>query len=346
MQTPQQDKTGTQIYPFHDENEWSGAVRLRKYLLDHSIVSGDGHFLLHVPIDSDSTNIDIASQPDAQVNDPLRRHLGALLQYSDRIRDLLDGHIDTSAATPLIKETEQTGESIPEDTQLTPENDYFKVAHYTGEPELYYLFNESDCRYDGVINLPQRSSLYEYDAWNDLILELDYWNHDDKSYVNLSIDPGKSMVIVCGGPDDTILHAPLFLTGEKIELREFIRTVCKCADYPAFSKRRRIKKPERYSKKHKRYQSVIRYETAFPLAGFKQVALEITDAFEAVEVFVNGNSAGVQIVPAFVFDLTEFCNQGENNLVIEVTTTYERDRNKQKKAAPAGITGSVRLYIE
>jgi len=317
---------------------------------------------------------DTSSPAITQEKDPLNRHFGALARYSDRLHSLLNGRTGISAAAPPDTEAELTAKSAPVDTQLapvdaqlapvdtqltpvdaqltpvdaqlTPENNCLKTAHYPGAPELYYLFNEGDSRYDGVINLPQKSSLYEYDAWGGRELELDCWNHGDKSYVNLSIDPGKSMIIVNGEPDETALHAPLFLTGDKTKQREFVRSVCKCADYPSFSRCRRIKKPEKYSVKHKRFPIVIRYETAFSLESFVQVALEITDAFEAVEVFVNDNSAGVQIVPVFAFDLTEFCRPGENRLVIEVATTYERDRDKQKKAAPAGITGTVSLYVK
>ena len=85
----------------------------------------------------------------------------------------------------------------------------------------------------------------------------------------------------------------------------------------------------------------IRYETRF--AGPAQL-LEITDAYEGVEVFVNGQSTGIQVVPPFRYDLRGLTQEGENSLVIEVATTLERERGKTKNASPTGITGEVALY--
>lgn len=73
--------------------------------------------------------------------------------------------------------------------------------------------------------------------------------------------------------------------------------------------------------------------------------LEITDAWEGVEVFVNGKSAGIQVAPPFRYDLRSLTSEDENVLVIEVATSLERERRGAKKAAPTGITGEVALYV-
>ena len=57
--------------------------------------------------------------------------------------------------------------------------------------------------------------------------------------------------------------------------------------------------------------------------------LEITDAYEGVEVFVNGKSLGIQVVPPYRYDLTEGLVKGTNELVIEVATTLERAMAQQ-----------------
>ncbi len=69
-------------------------------------------------------------------------------------------------------------------------------------------------------------------------------------------------------------------------------------------------------------------------------------------MFLNGKSLGVQVVPAYLFDLTENIIKGENHLVIEVATTLERERAKypnslgktEEATCPSGITGEVKLY--
>ena len=103
-----------------------------------------------------------------------------------------------------------------------------------------------------------------------------------------------------------------------------------------------IAKLESYALTDKTFSGFIRYETRFTGPAQK---LEITDAYEAVEVFVNGKSAGIQVVPPFRFDLRGLAQDGENTLVIEIATTLERERGDIENAAPTGITGKVALYL-
>ena len=56
--------------------------------------------------------------------------------------------------------------------------------------------------------------------------------------------------------------------------------------------------------------------------------LEISDAHEGVEVFVNGTSLGIQIVPTYRYDLSSAVRDGEDELAIEVATTLERRDGK------------------
>ena len=87
--------------------------------------------------------------------------------------------------------------------------------------------------------------------------------------------------------------------------------------------------------------------------------MEITDAAEGVEVFLNGQSAGIQIVPPYRCDLTALARPGGNTLTIEVATTLERatydrikddPRTKLRGIRPpvcgSGLTGSVTLYLQ
>ena len=73
--------------------------------------------------------------------------------------------------------------------------------------------------------------------------------------------------------------------------------------------------------------------------------LEVTDAYEGVEVFVNGHSLGIQVAAPFVYDLRGYTVDGNNHLTIEVATTLERENGNGKDAAPTGILGDVALYL-
>jgi len=96
------------------------------------------------------------------------------------------------------------------------------------------------------------------------------------------------------------------------------------------------------------------YETEFFLYEVKPLFLEISDAAEGVEVFVNRKSAGIEIVPPFNYDLSALVQRGHNTLSIEVATTVEREwyanyattMEKMRSGEPvgkSGLTGNVRL---
>ena len=92
----------------------------------------------------------------------------------------------------------------------------------------------------------------------------------------------------------------------------------------------------------------------------RRTYLEITDAYEGVEVFVNGESLGIQIIPTFRYDLTPYLRAGMNQIRIEVATTLEREaadfpnpwalalgagKEGPKITTPSGINGNVQLII-
>ena len=202
--------------------------------------------------------------------------------------------------------------------------------HYVGDQEFFYLVNEGDKPWRGTITLPEEEDYHLYDAWHDRALA---WDGGA-----LTVEPYHSLFLVKGAAES--VYTPPAFTERRV-LEGFMQSVCKAVDYPKFGPAKEIAKPENYALTDKKFSGFIRYETCF--TGKAQM-LEITDAYEGVEVFVNGRSAGIQVVPPYRFDLRTLTRDGENSLVIEVATTLERERGNTKNASPTGITGEVALY--
>mgnify|MGYP000208232091 CR=1 FL=1 len=59
----------------------------------------------------------------------------------------------------------------------------------------------------------------------------------------------------------------------------------------------------------------------------KDVLLEISEAYEIVEVIVNGKLAGVKIAPEYLFDISEYLEIGENSFEIIVINTLARNQH-------------------
>ncbi len=214
---------------------------------------------------------------------------------------------------------------------LSPANDRIRAMHYVGDQDFYYLVNEGDKPWRGTITLSEGGAHHVYDAWHDRRL---VWDGGA-----LTIEPHHSLFLVKGAAES--VYTPPAFTERRV-LTGFSQSVCKALDYPNFGPAAEIAKPASYALTDKKFSGFIRYETRF--TGRAQL-LEITDAYEGVEVFVNGQSAGIQVTPPYRCDLRGLTQDGENSLVIEVATTLERERGNIKSAAPTGITGEVALYL-
>jgi len=220
--------------------------------------------------------------------------------------------------------------------KLTPADNRIRAMHYRGEEELVYLVNEGDSSYTGAVRLPMKGEVCMYDPWNNRLETL----KQQDNVIFVTLQPNHSMIVVAQG--ERRAEAPLAMRGCPKKMTSFTQSVCRSIDYPDFQKHRQIHTLESYHLTDPKFSGFIRYETEFT-AGNGFVGLKISDAYEGVEVFVNGKSAGIQILPPFCYDLTRLCKPGKNQLAIEVATTLERERHG-KNAAPTGITGTVTLY--
>ena len=234
----------------------------------------------------------------------------------------------------VLKLTERTAE-------IFPANNRVRILHYLGKQEIYMVNNEGPSCYQGKLRLPGGKNVYEYDAWEDRYYQVDSSNGE----VTLEIDPRKSRVYIVG--ESTEAAPKIQCKGNVTSLRKFRVSTCENKDYPNFGKAMPFEAGRSYARVAPKFSGIIRYETDIDLPDIRHAVLEISDAYEGVEVFVNGVSAGIQIVPRYIFDISQLCKPGHNQIAIEVATTLERNRANflsRSKAAPTGITGDVILY--
>ena len=212
--------------------------------------------------------------------------------------------------------------------------------------------------------------IYGYDAWTNQVYPVEITSAGE---VVVCIEPRKSIILVLDKKDDTLENSILenINSAEKTveqKLKEYKlqnpdhvrelkdgwkRSVCRSIEYPSFKEEKDISLPDRLSEEQPLFSGIVRYEKKFILKDCCQVFLEITDAAEGVEVFLNGKSLGIQIVPHYIYNLSDVAIRGENKLAIEVATTLEREMSvtpnlygmpKKDPKCGSGITGIVRLY--
>ena len=244
----------------------------------------------------------------------------------------------------LIKEVERY---VSPNVRIDPASKHVRVLEYEKENRFLLLFNEDSEVYEGRLNIDPEKC-YEYDAWENRIYPLT----DSK----ITLEPNKMVILVFDEADEDALSKRILMQGERHELSGFLRSVCTAKEYPHFHDLKDVTLPDDYAKSDKYFSGLLRYEKQIHMAEDKKAVLEITDAYEGVEVFLNGESLGIQVVPGFRYELP--LKEGDNSLVIEVATTLERQMvknanarirnlvlgNSNKPRDPIGISGKVYLY--
>ncbi|MGN1022759.1 MAG: hypothetical protein ACI4OJ_04605, partial [Lachnospiraceae bacterium] len=249
---------------------------------------------------------------------------------------------------------------LPE-VNIEPVSPRIRVMHYMGREELWLFVNEDCVRYAGTAACKAVQDHPEdfcwYDIWNNRIFPI---AESDTGKIPLVLEPSESRVLIrhrITQQDQPYLAEPARCSGARVDLAPWKRRLCEGAEYPSFHGKTAVQVPDHLDVDEPEFSGVARYETSFDKPDHaRRITLEITDAAEGVEVFVNGKSAGIQIIPPFRYDLTTLVRDGRNDLAVEVATTLEREcyrfvkddpraklRGLQAPASPSGLCGDVIL---
>lgn len=269
---------------------------------------------------------------------------------------------------------------------LAPAEENIRCYRYlhTDGSVVYLMVNEGNTMYEGVISFPKesgfRGSVYGYDAWENRLYPTAYQHPTDNGSktagsIKLSLLPLQSRILVFDPteaaqmiPTDLLSECSIDLLHRAKDSRQvqeisfaadtWQRSTCSSTAYPAFENTKPISLPDSLSEERPDFSGFVRYENTFMLEnalrkGDEHVLLEITEAYEGVEIFINEECLGIQITPPYVFDLTKALQPGKNTIRIEVATTLEREmfkvpdpigRPKPEPVNPSGISGKVTLY--
>ena len=265
------------------------------------------------------------------------------------IMDGDNGLLAGIAACPVLS-PEQLRDAVKSEAKFVPASSYLRAMHYQGKSEFYFFVNEARETYHGSVTLPSLGSCYWYDAWSNRI----YPASPKYNSLDITLEPLHSAILVLDEGDPALLSEPVCCAGEEIPLAPWLRSTCDGIDYPAFGAPKAVTLPDCLAKEQPAFSGFVRYESSFTAEKGQKISLELTEAYEGVELFLNGRSAGIQIAPPYRYDLTDLVQTGENSLVIEVATTLERQcyealkddvrskmRGLKEPTGGSGITGTI-----
>jgi len=256
--------------------------------------------------------------------------------------------IKTAPCVPLDQLYEEVSKLTLDVPRLTPESNRMRLLHIHGDTELFFAVNEGTAVYEGDVALPAEGDCFLYDPWHNICHPADIRG----GKLRLTLEPLKSIFIVFG--EWVEAKEMVSSEGSAVELITWQRSLCGGRAYPAFGEKKPVSLPDNVALEDPKFSGFVRYETNFPGKAGQKMVLEISDAEEGVEVFLNGNSLGIQIAPPFRYRLDALA-EGENKLTIEVATTLERQTFPMLKGyrkllatkpdSATGLTGTVKLII-
>lgn len=244
------------------------------------------------------------------------------------------------------------------DVCMDKQDPYIRAMHYRNGADLYYFVNEGGGVYQGVARVKSQGECYCYDAWENKCYCAESVSCGNGTEITMTLEPGKSMLFLFGSTPEKLAEHIDF-RGQRIRLKYWMRSMCESIRYPVFGEECHAAAPDCVEEEYPAFSGFVRYRTGFQGMAGQDVILEITDAAEGVEVFCNGKSLGIQIVPVYRYDLSPYLIDGENEVVIEVATTLERGCYERMKAdsrarkrglkeptGKSGICGEVYLCLK
>lgn len=236
---------------------------------------------------------------------------------------------------------------------------YLRAYQYNfDDGQVLMLFNEnkSSSITTEVTFANQFENVYKYDAFNNTLTPANVIIKGDGVFLPVDMSRYQSEIYVLSNDSD-LKVGDAYFSGHfksKYKLENDWRVSLKQA-YPgsSFSDEFILKHPEqlRTTDVSKEFSGTVRLQTTLFMKEehWQKCSLDINDASEVVEVWVNGTHSGVKLSPPYSFDISQSVKTGENFITIEVTNTLanrEKDYLSQfMLIEPVGITDEVSVTL-
>lgn len=247
------------------------------------------------------------------------------------------------------------------DITVAPEHSMLRYLHYREDNDIYFFTNEDMFHtYRGTVTVPVIGAVYAYNVWDNRLQSVQAEIHSEGTTIHMELPPYQSLVIVFDNAEEERLKDNLQPEKEVLINNGWTISLAKSKEYPNFHDKQNIITFKNIGLKYPDFSGFIRYENTVELPKVHKASLVITDAFEGVEVFINDDSAGIQVVPPYDFDISKLLKAGKNSIRIEVANTLERERyyatptsedfftrfSKPPVLSPSGIVGEVKLFYQ
>ncbi|MEH7073509.1 sugar-binding domain-containing protein [Neobacillus drentensis] len=235
--------------------------------------------------------------------------------------------------------------------------------HYVKDNNIYMFQNESAFdTFSGEIELSLGESAIIYNSLENKFENLPVRKENGRDIIYLELNPYESCVVFASSEEhadnfETYIPFATKLSSCKSSLdlsSDWNYSLVKNKEYPNFGEVNGMKELIPISTQNPTFTGIIRYEKTFELEEFsKQGILAFDHIYEAVELWINDEYAGMKVCPPYVFELEKYLRKGTNTIRVEVATTLDRDRFNHPEPPfivwhdaidPTGMFGKITLW--
>lgn len=232
---------------------------------------------------------------------------------------------------------------------------HYHVKH--SNMDVYMFFNEHPIHdVKTEILLPVTGDILLYDAYENKVKDAVYKKVEDGSLLSLKLAPFETIIVLLGSELEGIEAEPIQVVGELETVIEgpWKVSIATSEQYPTFTHWNELESLKDVSRSGllPTFSGTIRYEKQLTWSKGEenQVVIDLGDAFETAEVFVNGESAGVRLAGPYQFEIGGLLQNDNNSLAIEVTNTLSKATpdffSLVAHHEPSGLLGPVRILTE
>lgn len=228
-----------------------------------------------------------------------------------------------------------------------------RIYHYRkGTADCYLLFNESDrITQEAQLTVCDTRVPVRYDAYENRAELPPFLKEETATVLPIRLAPYEATIFLFGEETAGLppAKAEMPCTALALPLHGWSVSTAESEAYPAFTPCTLVDGPENLNAPGKmpHFVGTIRYERDLVCAASGCMLLDLGDAGETAEVFLDGESRGVRLTPPYRFSLGELDAGRAYHLAVEVTNTpVYRVHDKFSVYQPihaSGLIGPVTL---
>lgn len=235
----------------------------------------------------------------------------------------------------LVQSVEEVGERK---VKLIPSGADLRFSLVRKAGQSFYLFvNEGEATFTGNVEINEIGKLQKWDAWNGTIDDHPQQLMNGKLIVPLELKRRDSIIFHINSEEEPIEIVDkqygdkqvqaldgewvITLDGQKLPTNA-LGSWTKLADYKYVS-------------------GTAQYELTFKTKKADHIQLDLGEAHELVQLWVNEQKVGTKMWAPYDFDITDFVEDGENKLTIKVTNSKANEMDQL--SLPSGLIGPVQI---